>query len=875
MIGQTISHYTILEKLGQGGMGVVYKARDTQLDRDVALKFLPQDLAVTDEERARFVREAKAASALDHSNICTIHEVNETPDGRMYIVMGYYGGTPLNKKIAKGRLDVSEAVDIAIQVAEGLQAAHGKGIVHRDIKCGNIIVSDKGQVKILDFGLARKGGLTKLTRTGTTVGTESYMSPEQAKGEAVDHRTDLWSLGVVLYEMVTGHVPFRGEHEAAILYLVVNEEPQPVQASIPDASPELVHILRCALEKDPSERYKSAEDFLTDLKRLKRDTSRTGIAPVSGARRKVHLSGSMVALLVASIVVIAATVSYFIGTKRGELNPDHSLSWINLPSSKLGAGPAISPDGKWVVFGAPDPNERWDLYAASIGGGEPRRITQDSSDGALFPDISPDGTTIVYNQIVGATYNIHIVPFNGGISRKIGVGNKPLWSPDGKRVGYVLDPIHPTPNPQDPSGRAPSKSGNGEFWTMNPDGSGVTFEFADSVASKISSSVSFAWSPDGGSVAWLRKNGNYRGEILVHDMGNDAERSLVTEGDFIGDLLWTLNDRIIYSAMVHGEMNLSMVPVSGGPPVAITKGLAYATHPRMSAGGRTLIFFQEKIVGHLWLAKTDGSGVRTEVKIGGEPWFRCPSISPDGKHITVYIGTFGGIFVRQLFVLNRDGTDLHQVTMAPGDNLYFWPTWSPDGKKIFYFHRGYYEPYDSFRVYVANMPRVEVPQFVCLGQGTQWVDSVTLQTLDIKDRKMWRVFLDGRPRQPFSEDSVFAWAVNGGRYVIYEDLHQRALRAGESARWCTIGEWDGRGPENARVLPGGEWKPNLDAFYLRRGFDLYRFSFTDQRMMRVKVDIHDADTVWGGMNTTMDGKEMVYSSAESINKIGVIDNLFK
>jgi serine/threonine protein kinase len=268
MIGQTISHYKILEKLGEGGMGVVYKAHDTELDRDVALKFLPRDIALSEEERVRFKHEAKAASALDHPNICTIHEIATTDDGQMFIVMGYYEGDTLSKKIEKGRLDVVDAVWIAIQIAEGLQAAHGKGIIHRDIKSSNIIVSDQGHVRILDFGLAHKKGLSKLTKTGTTVGTASYMSPEQAQGAKIDHRTDLWSLGVILYEMVTGKLPFRGEHEAAIMYSLMNESPEPLvryKSNIPD---ELQRIVDKALEKNRGMRYQYIDELRTDLKKL-------------------------------------------------------------------------------------------------------------------------------------------------------------------------------------------------------------------------------------------------------------------------------------------------------------------------------------------------------------------------------------------------------------------------------------------------------------------------------------------------------------------------------------------------------------------------------------------------------------------------------
>ena len=209
MIDKIISHYRIIEKIGAGGMGVIYKAEDTKLDRTVALKFLPPAFATDPTNKERFIQEAKSASALQHSNICTIHEIGETDDGQMYIAMDYYEGETLQSKIEKGKLKIDEAVDYTIQIAKGLQKAHEKGIVHRDIKPSNIVITSDGEAKILDFGLAKFGGQAKLTKSGSTLGTIAYMSPEQARGDEVDHRSDLWSLGVILFEMVTGELPFK------------------------------------------------------------------------------------------------------------------------------------------------------------------------------------------------------------------------------------------------------------------------------------------------------------------------------------------------------------------------------------------------------------------------------------------------------------------------------------------------------------------------------------------------------------------------------------------------------------------------------------------------------------------------------------------
>lgn len=234
MEGQTLSHYRVLEKLGGGGMGVVYKALDTHLDRHVAIKLPPSELTRDDDARERFVFEAKAASALDHPNICTIYDIDETPDGQIFIAMGYYEGETLKKRVERGPVPVEEALDIAMQMAQGLVEAHAAEIVHRDIKPANVMLTRNGLVKIVDFGIAKLVGVTGPTQTGTTLGTASYMSPEQLAGDDADQRTDLWALGVVLYEMVTGRLPFRGERAMALISAILNDTPKSVRELQPD-----------------------------------------------------------------------------------------------------------------------------------------------------------------------------------------------------------------------------------------------------------------------------------------------------------------------------------------------------------------------------------------------------------------------------------------------------------------------------------------------------------------------------------------------------------------------------------------------------------------------------------------------------------------
>ena len=260
--GTQLGPYEIVSQLGSGGMGVVYEAADPRLKRTVAIKLLPPDLTRDEIAKQRFLQEAQAASALDHPNICTIFEINETDDGQSYLVMAHYEGETLKERIERGPLELDDAIDIATQVGQGLAEAHGAGIVHRDIKPANLLVTKSGVVKILDFGLAKLAGSEGVTQTGTTVGTVAYMSPEQARGQEVDHRTDIWSLGVVLYEMLAGTPPFQGETLAAIVHATLERDPQPLSGASSSAQEAVVR----ALEKDTERRYQSALEFLDELR---------------------------------------------------------------------------------------------------------------------------------------------------------------------------------------------------------------------------------------------------------------------------------------------------------------------------------------------------------------------------------------------------------------------------------------------------------------------------------------------------------------------------------------------------------------------------------------------------------------------------------
>jgi len=321
--------YRIVEEIGRGGMGVVYKAEDIKLKRTVALKFLPHQWTSDPDARERFVQEARAASALDHPNICNIHEIEETEDGRMYIAMAYYEGESLRDKVKRGPLNKEEALDIILQTTRGMAKAHQKGIVHRDLKPANILVTDEGVAKVVDFGLAKLVGQVKLTREGTTVGTVAYMSPEQAKGEAVDQRTDIWSLGVVLYEMLSGRLPFTGDYERSLIHSILNHDPEPITRLQKDIPGELNLVLGKALEKRAADRYQSMGDFLADLEAVA-----GGLLPIQAKAhplRRGRIFGIRKSHAYAGIAGLAVLIALaVIGPFRKHAQAYDSIAWLPL-----------------------------------------------------------------------------------------------------------------------------------------------------------------------------------------------------------------------------------------------------------------------------------------------------------------------------------------------------------------------------------------------------------------------------------------------------------------------------------------------------------------------------------------------------------------
>ena len=471
MIGKTILHYEILEELGRGGMGVVYKAHDTRLKRDVAVKFLPRNISSRDAERERFFQEAQSASSLNHPNICVIHSIDQVDD-ETFIVMEYIAGQTLRDWMGSHRAEegsqrkpgLSERIAVGLQVAEGLEAAHEKGIVHRDVKAENIMVTRDGRAKVMDFGLAKLRGESKLTQTGSTVGTMAYMSPEQVEGIATDHRSDIFSFGVVMYELLAGKLPFSAEHQAAVMYEILNVDPPLPSAVNRHVDPELDRIVEKCLEKERGERYQSMREVAVDLKRYRRDSegkkidrSAAAVKPVSAGRRKNSqgmFRGSILALL---LIVVALLVYLVVDPFKDTLVQNKIITKIT-SAPGLESNPTWSPDGQFIAYETDD-HGNLDVVVQPLSGGELIRLVSDEADDAQ-PAWSPDGSQIAFvsardhgghlsislgigpiqdfNITKGA--DIFIVPAFGGTPIKlVENGAYPSWSPDGKEIVFQSD----------------------------------------------------------------------------------------------------------------------------------------------------------------------------------------------------------------------------------------------------------------------------------------------------------------------------------------------------------------------------------------------------------------------------------------------------
>jgi serine/threonine protein kinase len=859
MIGQTISHYKILEKLGGGGMGVVYKAQDLKLDRHVALKFLPPEMTRDPEAKERFIHEAKAASALDHNNICTIHEIGETDDGQMFIVMASYEGGTLKSRIGNGKLRIEEASDLAIQIAQGLAEAHQHGIVHRDVKPANILITKSGVAKIVDFGLAKLSGASKLTKTGSTLGTVAYMSPEQLQGGNVDARADIFSVGVVLYEMLTGKTPFRGDHEAALMYSIVNQDPEPLQVLVPDVPVELIHIVARALEKSPEDRYKTMDDLLIDLRRLRRETSKVSMP---GFRQIVRdgFTWKHAALVSLSVIIISALAIFVLPSSRKlpEVNSDWKSRTLQMPLSAAG-WPCLSSDGNWVAVPCADSNGKRDIYFMNASGGDVRRVTDDSSDYWAMGEISHDGAWIActrhYQGVLGRS-EIAIVPTQGGKVQALCPGFGPIWTIDNQRILYT----------KGGQGVALGKSGKIEVWSIRRDGTDNRLEFIDPGIGGNMFSKSL--SPDGKSVAWLKTFPDYSNDIVIHNLETGSETQITYTKSVMDEVFWTKDNFIIYSSNRTGNYDLWMCLAHGGESIQITRSTSAKLRAQLSADGRKLLYLERHVVGNIKTMNLESGEVST---ITSDDLNRTGlSISPENQRLAFFptnaypspMTTYG----IEVIDRGKPASPLHLV----GDVRTAGHTaWSPDGQWIAFAARP--NSVDEISRVCVVSPSSPA-SFRVIGNGDQdslgvgrvyirWVNEHTLEWFTRKQMKTWMSSIENPSPQQFYEDSTRAYPIQNGRYILFFDY-----RRSRQGWWIDLSPADnnalGRttkkilGPMNVSVAPDGRF-----LLYRASSGELQKVSLPDGtvrslpfRLQRIRENMGSE-----GIGTiSSDGKEIVY-----------------
>ncbi len=884
MIGHIISHYKILEKLGEGGMGVVYKAEDIKLKRTVALKFLPKGLVAHEPERVRFLQEAQAASALNHPNVCTIYDILEE-GGQQFIVMEYVDGVTLREKIAGARdattLQLSDTLTSAIQIGEALQEAHSHGIVHRDVKPENIMINRKNQVKVMDFGLAKLKGSLKLTKTSSTVGTLAYMAPEQIQSGEIDARSDIFSFGIVLFEMVTGRLPFRGEHEAALVYSIVNEEPEPIERYRPDLSPLLSNIIQRSLEKDPNDRYQSAGDMVIELRRVQKRTTKvsrglsveapavsTALAsPEVPVRKKGTGEKSSKKIMWAGIGIagffIIIAIVYLLLPKQQKhltLNPDMTFRVLPVPMTQI-QSPGLSRDGNWATFPAADANSTWDIYFMNTTSGEYRRITFDSVGWINGVDISPDGSQIVYDRYNSSAeqMEIAIVSSVGGSSKKIAEGNVffPRWRPDGQRIGYIHGSLY-------------TQAGVSEFWTIKPNGTDGRCELIDSASGEARR---FSWSPDGQSICWIKYFSEQCKEVFIHALSTKKTRQVTFDKKVIRNVYWTHDDQIIYTSNKNGNYNLWTMPAQGGSVSQITKGTGTDLSAMISQDGSKVLYSQMQHFSHIWIARLDGKASRQITSDDAEIWH--VSFTPDAKGVLFDFAQpealKGGSC---LCSIDRNGKNRKKLTS--GEEWIGWPVPSPDGRWIIYQRNGLDEPNDSSTVYLLDAENPSSPKLVRKGWADHWVDETTFLIDDLSTPRTWICSIEGGEHRKFFEDSTYARPLQGGKYIGYLDF-----RRGKVGKWiCTAPGVNDPSLPSPMKLPPSIAESGFDRdgrffYYVKNAGELRRVAVPTGEEEVIPAEFPGLGTSpFSSFDISTDGKEIVYTDSRISGKLVIIDNPF-